>query len=439
MSRWILVCSLTMATLAEATLWGIRSGPGWLLLVALAAATSHLLRWRLERPGNLWSLWLWLAALGLAAAPFLYEAQVVHSLAPPLCLISTILSAYYTVGLPQRLEVLTCNPPLGATSAIEAMLLGRQQMPGLSGSTRKGLGMAAPLVLLFGLLLMQADPAFRGFLTAWLGDWQTSVLLLARWLLWAWLAAAVWLQALARPAADPADRPGSGDPASWTVALHTTNLLFLSFLACQARYLFAGRAPAGLTLAEYARHGFFELFLATLLIISLTVWVHAATYETENSRPCRLASQLMLLLTFGLVASSTQRMALYVQNFGLTLTRAYVLATLVGITATLVLCCWALGTQKSPGWLQARLLLLGMLSLTGVGLTNVECWVARVNLARPEVDLGYLQGLSSDIAPALGANQERLLQTILQRQSKRDWRELTLSHWSAQQRNRQRI
>lgn len=439
MSRWILLCSLLLATFAEAALWGIRSGPGWLLLVALAATTSHFLRWRLERPGNLWSLWLWLAGFGLAAGPLLYEAQVVHTLAPPLCLISTILAVYYTVALPQRLEALTCNLPLGVTSGVEAVRLGSQQAPGLSHSTRKGLGMAVPLVLLFGMLLMQADPAFQGFLTAWAGDWQASLLRVARWLLWAWLAVAIWLQAVARPGAEPKDRQGVGDPASWTVALHTTNILFLSFLACQGRYLFAGRAPAGLTLAEYARHGFFELFLATLLIISLTVWVHGATYETENSRPCRLASQLMLLLTFGLVASSTQRMALYVQNFGMTLTRAYVLATLVGITATLALCCWALGTQKSPAWLRARLLLLGLLSLTGVGLTNVECWVARVNLARPEVDLQYLQGLSSDIAPALSADQRSLLKTILQRQTKGDWREYTYSDWAARQRNPQSI
>ncbi|MFN8612574.1 MAG: DUF4173 domain-containing protein [Vulcanimicrobiota bacterium] len=440
MSRWIILCSLALAGLAEATIWGIRSGPGWLLLVGAAAAASQFLRWRLERPGNGWGSWLWLAALGQAAAPCLYEAEVVHTLAPPLCLISTLLAVYYTVAVAQPLEALTHNSPVGGGSALRAAEMGYQHLPRFSASTRKGLTMAVPLLLLFGLLLMQADPAFEGFLTHWMGDWQSSLLRFLRCILWTWLAAAVWLQAQSRPAARPQDQPGAGDAASWTVALHTTNLLFLSFLACQARYLFAGRAPAGMSLAEYARHGFFELFMVTLLVIGLTVWVQGSVFQAENPGPCRLASQLMLLLTFGLVASSTQRMALYVQNFGLTLTRAYVLATLVGITATLVLCCWALGYGRGPGWLRSRLLLLGMLSLTGVGLTNVEAWVARVNLARPEVDLDYLRGLSSDIAPALAADQAPLLEAILRRQQKRDWREFTCSHKAAsQQRNPKRI
>lgn len=440
MARWILICSLLLAALIEGLLWGVRGGPGWLILVVVGALASQLLRHRLERPGNLWSGWLWLAALGQSLAPMLYEAELVHALAPPLCLVSMVLAAYYTVALPQPLESLACRSPWALSSAARAGALGAEQLPRFSASTRKGLAMAAPLLLLFGVLLMQADPAFQDFLFGWLGNWQLRVLAIVRWLLWAWLMAAVWLQAQAGPSGDVSDRPGRGDAASWTVALHATNVLFASFLACQARYLFSGRAPSGMSLAEYARHGFFELFIATLLVIGLTVWVHGVTYQSDQSRASRQASQVMLMLTFGLLASSTQRMLLYIQNFGLTLTRAYVLATLVGIAATLALCSWALGYQKRPSWLRARLLLLGTLCLTGVGLTNVEAWVARVNLGRPrDVDLGYLQSLSSDIAPSLGRSEQDILQSILRRQKKLDWREFTYSHWAAQQRNPKRI
>jgi len=429
MSRWTLLCCLIFASTVEAVLWGVRSGPGWLVLVIIGLGLSQFLRWRLERPQNLWCGWLWVGAAGLAASPLLYQAELVHCLAPPLCALVLLLAIYHTVALPQPLEALTCTSPVSSEGFRAALQLGRSESPQLSPSLRKGLLMALPLLLLFGLLFVQADPAFQGFLTSWLGDWQTSAWRLLRWTLWAWLAASVWLQArMASPKAvlSPA---GQGDAASWTVALHATNLLFFSFLCCQARYLFAGRAPAGMTLAEYARHGFFELFLASLLVVALVVWVHGSIFLTENSRPSRLALQILLLLTFGLVASSTQRMTLYVENFGLTLTRAYVLATLVGIVLTLVLCCWALATERSPQWLRVRLLLLGMLSLTGVGLTNVECWVARVNLARPEVDLAYLETLSCDIAPALGPAYQPLLGKTLQHNPPRDWREFTYSDY----------
>lgn len=435
MSRWFLGSCLALAALVEAVLWGVRSGPGWLLLVALAFGLSHFLRWRLERRGNGWAAWLWAAATGLAAAPFLYHAQVVHLAAPPLCLTALLLACFYTVVLPRPVEALPATTLLSLRSAAESVHIGSSQLPAFSASTRKGLGMALPLVLLFGLLFIQADPAFQGFLFAWVGDWRDFSLRFVRWLLWAWLAAAVWLEARSEGTYVTTEVDGNGDPSSWAVALHSTSLLFLAFLACQGRYLFAGLAPAGMTLAQYARHGFFELFVATLLVVALVVWVHGLTWRTENARSAVLASQGLLLLTFGLVASSTQRMSLYVQHFGLTLTRAYVLATLIGIVATLVLCCWALAQGRSPQWLRARLFLLGLFSLAGVGLSNVELWVARINLSRPEVDTTYLQGLSSDIAPAL-AKRPELLDAVLNHNRPGDWREFTWSYSRAQQRKR---
>lgn len=433
MSRWILGGCLILATLVEAVLWGVRSGPGWLLLVALGFILSQALRWRLERPGNGWAGWLWLGAAGLGAAPFLYQAELIHWVAPPLCLVALSLACFHTVALPRPLEALASTPLLSAASAGQSVHIACSQVPQFSASTRKGLAMALPLLLLFGLLFVQADPAFQGFLTTWLGDWRSGFLRAFRWILWAWLAGAIWLQARLDCPQVAREDHGRGDAASWAVALHATNLLFLSFLACQARYLFAGLAPAGMTLAEYARHGFFELFIATLLVVALVVWVHGACYQVEEGRSARLASQGMLMLTFGLVASSTQRMSLYVHHFGLTLTRAYVLATLLGIVATLVLCCWALAQARSPQWLRARLLLLGMLALTGVGLSNVELWVARVNLARSDVDLAYLRSLSTDIAPALGGRKD-ILRAVLANNPPKDWREFTWSYASAQQR-----
>lgn len=47
MSRWFLGSCLVLAGLVEAVLWGVRSGPGWLIMVAVAFALSQLLRWRL--------------------------------------------------------------------------------------------------------------------------------------------------------------------------------------------------------------------------------------------------------------------------------------------------------------------------------------------------------------------------------------------------------
>lgn len=429
MNRCILLSSLALSVIFESLLWGVRSGPGWLILVVLAAGLSDWLRRRLERPFNAWIAWLWLGAGALAAAPLLYDAQTVHTLAPPLCLLTLILAIHHTVSQPQSLELLTETAFCSWKSSREAYRLGASACPTLPPSTRKGLGMAVPLLLLFGLLFLQADPAFEAFLLGGFEHGPGHLGRALRCVLWTWLTAGLLLQAQWHTPGQP-HSGGNGDGASWGVALHATNLLFILFLVCQSRYLFAGRAPQGLNLAEYARHGFFELFVATLLVVGLVTIVHGAVFLSDPSTPARAACLLMLVLTFGLVASSALRMHLYVEHFGLTLTRAYVLATLVGIVATLLLCLAALAFWLPPAWLRARLVLLGLFSLAGVGLTNVEAWVARVNLARPEVDYAYLSTLSCDILPALDLNQpaqRQLLVQLRQRHPEIDWRAWNLS------------
>jgi hypothetical protein len=50
MTRSVLISSVLFSLTIEAVLWGVRSGPGWLILVVLGALLSHSLRIRLERP-----------------------------------------------------------------------------------------------------------------------------------------------------------------------------------------------------------------------------------------------------------------------------------------------------------------------------------------------------------------------------------------------------
>lgn len=427
MSRFLLLQAALSATAIEGLLWGVRSGPGWLLLATLGFTLSHQLRRRLERRPS-WSGWLWLASFMFAASTALYDSPVVHVLAPMLCALSLCLAVHHTLARATRVESLLYSPLLQWQASCDVYRSARGNLPVLSGSNARGLILAIPLVSLFGLLFVQADPAYAAQLQSLGLEWQSWAGTALRLLLWTWLAGTLLWTAQRVEPRDPTTQPvGQDDATTWSTALTSVNLLFLSFLAFQGRYLFAGRAPEGLTLAEYARHGFFELFAATLLVLALAVWVHRATYsQAEGQRKAGRAAAVMVTLTFGLVASSALRMHLYIAHFGLTLTRAYVLLTLVGIAATLTLSLVALVRWKHPAWLQSRLVLLGMLSLATVGLTNVEAWVGRVNLARPEVDYGYLSGLSCDLAPALDPRipaQRQLLQRIVERASLQDWRE----------------
>lgn len=430
MNRNLALYSIATALLIEALLWGVRSGPGWLLLLVFAATSCESLRRNLERPFKAWTASLWLAALMFATSLCLYDAQLVHNLAPPLCLLTMLLAVYHSLARHTRLDHLTQCQVLTCASAGQAFQCASQSLPVPQRSFRQGILTALPLLTIFGMLFLQADPGYSRAVENALRGWPDGLFLVSRLWAWSWLTATLLFQARSAELNAEPGQANTWDGAAWAITLNCVNLLFLSFLVCQTQYLFAGRAPEGFTLAEYARRGFFELFSATLVVVALVVWLHDRVYHSPSRQSSGRAGQLLLLLTTGLVLSSAWRMSLYISNFGLTLTRAYVVATLMGITLTLILCWLALLRWKSPAWLQARLLLLGLLSLAGVGLTNIEAWVARVNLARCDTDYAYLGTLSCDVAGALRPQvsaERKLLARLRQRAQLKDWREWNLS------------
>lgn len=425
--------SLCWALVVEVALWGVRSGPGWMLLFLVCAALSGYLLLRWERRFSPWVGSLWAGALAFSAPPLLYDSGVVHVLAPPLCLVTLLLAIHFTLVGPTRVESLTDSSLFSGAAVGEAVLAAREELGGgttLSPSWRRGALLAVPMLTLFGALFLAADPAFGEALGHWFGDCPRWLMSFLRVLLWALMGLTLLVQAqrFARPGEGAEGR--ADDPVALAVALGSTCVLFVGFLLCQAEYLFAGRAPEGMSLAQYARHGFFELFLACVLVVVLVAWAHGSVFRHPDPGSARALSLVLVLLTFGLVASSAQRMALYVEFYGLTPLRLYVLMTLFGIVLTLALCAYALARWLPPAWLRCRLLLLGMGTLASVGCLNVEALVARVNLQRAEVDYDYLGTLSCDVLPALNlsdARQRAVAQRILLGAKNSGWREWNLS------------
>ena len=145
-----------------------------------------------------------------------------------------------------------------------------------AGGAAVGLAAAVPVAAVFGSLLMQADPVFdRLVVRSFNFEWERSRRTPASCFLWAWLAAGI-LRALCRPdaavdAAVAARHARAG--ARSGVVLAAVDLLFLAFVAVQFRYLFGGtelvREVTGLSYAEYARRGFFELVAVAALSLPL--------------------------------------------------------------------------------------------------------------------------------------------------------------------------
>jgi hypothetical protein len=280
------------------------------------------------------------------------------------------------------------------------------------GGAVVGLVLAIPVAMVFGGLLMQADPVFDHLMAGWL-DWDVS-----SWaehvgvvLAGGWLAAGV-LREVARPTPDPA-RSGGSSPLGWSqiaVVLAVVDLLFLAFVAVQFRYLFGGselvRQLTGLTWAEYARRGFFELVTVAALALTLLLMADAMLGPGAPGRPrgFRWLAWLMLVLLDVMLASALYRMRLYTVQFGLTELRFYTTAFM----GWLVLVFGWFGATVLRGRRErfaAGAVLAGWLVVAGLNLINPDRAIVEVNLARARAgrpfDVAYAEQLSADGLPAL--------------------------------------
>jgi hypothetical protein len=315
--------------------------------------------------------------------------------------------------------------------------------------------MALPALLVLGALLMSADPVFaRVIQNVFQINIEPLVEHVAFAAFMAWLSAG-YLRAILVPDDDIMDRLRVPKPAfaaaEVSVALWILNLLFLVFMVVQLRYLFGGSSlvevTPGLSYADYARRGFFELVATTALVVPILLladWVAAP--NTERSRTVLRATMLVLVvLLVGVIASAAYRMRLYQEAYGLTEQRLYVSVFIVGLTAVL-------------GWLALTVLrgrrerfaigtiLIGLACIAALHVLNPHALIARVNIDRAaagkEYDGSYLRTLSADAVPVIIAHLDQLPQTercsatrmLMERWSGErpgGWRTWNLSDWRA--------
>jgi hypothetical protein len=172
----------------------------------------------------------------------------------------------------------------------------------------------------------------------------------------------------------------------------------------------------GLTYAEYARRGFFELVAAAAFVVPVLLvadWA-AADDAVRGRRVLRAMSTLLVLLLAGVLASAAYRMRLYQDAYGLTEQRLYVSVFMVWLTGVL-------------GWLGATVLrgrrrgfafpaiAGGLACIAALHVLNPHALIARVNISRAasgaDVDGSYLLTLSADAVPTLIARLPALPQT----------------------------
>ncbi|WP_084517799.1 DUF4153 domain-containing protein [Microtetraspora niveoalba] len=324
------------------------------------------------------------------------------------------------------LSVLLALPPLPwfLSAPAKRLFKGRWLLSALASA-----GLTVVLLGVFGLLFSSADAVFSTFAREllrapdWTADLPYRMVLFA---VFGLLVVAAVLVGL-RPVAEP-EPPNLRAPVSrmvWVVPLAGLNLLFASFVAVQITVLFGGSrrviSTAGLTYAEYARSGFFELVTVSVFVLGVVAAAVVFLHLKGAADRWLLAGLLGPLCAFTLVilASALHRLDLYTGAYGVSRLRAIVEATLWWLAAVFVLVLVAGAVRLArhgTAWFSRTLVLVTGLSLLAFAVGNPEARVAETQLSVRGVtrlDHAYLAGLAAEAVPVLDRLPEPLRSCVL--------------------------
>jgi hypothetical protein len=291
-------------------------------------------------------------------------------------------------------------------------------------------GLAGVLLLIFGSLL-RADPLFASLvalpridLDFFLGH-AVAIGFLA-WIVGGWARGA--LLSVADPMRPPESLPFSLGLLDITAALGSLTVLFTAFVATQLGWFFGGEQflqdRTGLTAAEYARKGFFQMVWVVLLVVGVLLATRATLRPGRVLALRHTALSLPLIALLGaIIFSAVMRMRLYTHYYGLTEDRVYALVFMGWLAVVVV---W-LAVTVLRGWgrpFVAGAAVSGLVILAALNIVAPDALIARVNIERaarapnsasPPLDLVHvakLSGEATELAVAAILSSENVDSTL---------------------------
>jgi hypothetical protein len=313
-----------------------------------------------------------------------------------------------------------------------ALTRGSQQL-GRAAPVLRGLVIAVPILLGFGLLLGSADAVFGRALDAALRLPDLDDVL-ARGVFVAiaavLVAGPILLASGPTGFLDPVRDRVPGGPTTdgitqrpggieAVVVLVAVDVLFAIFAAVQVAYLFGGAdtlAAVGMTYSDYARQGYFQLVGVVALAGLLLIGAHEIA---GRRRELLAAGAALLVLTAVILASAAFRLRLYQEAYGWTELRFYVAASIAWLAVAVVLALSLLVANRMR-WLAHGLAAAGVAITLAISALGPQAFVMDQNIARAldptlvppggrsGLDVDYGLSLGDDAIPALVAAIDRL-------------------------------
>ncbi|MBP3691687.1 MAG: DUF4173 domain-containing protein, partial [Clostridia bacterium] len=324
-----------------------------------------------------------------------------------------------------------------------------------------GLIIAIPFAAIFILLLSRADAAFDEFTTnifdkldLFSGDTISSIILgtlIAIYL----CALLITLRGRPQPEGKDININFSVNGILVSTVLTVINAVVVLFALMQFKYLFAGAAlPEGMTHAEYARTGFFEL--CTAIAFSVAIMFFCIIFVEKINGRLPLMVKIMLSVFIGcnfiMIASAFYRMLNYIAVFDFTVKRLLVTWLIAIFAICMIGALIKLWAVKYRFIKHIAVTVIAMTLL--LNLINVNSFIANYNVDRhiqnvssgkeSNLDVYYLRNLGTGATRATyrllyeGGKDTRYLakeNLIIQAENlkEKDWQEYSLTDITARE------
>lgn len=373
-----------------------------------------------QKPLSRWPLLFLGPALFCAVADALYSSPVTQVLAFFVSLLSLTFFAFW-LFVPKTAfrHIGTLWPwmfiketlwPLKALAGSLTRIRGDKRWGGIL----VGLVIAVPFILVFSSVFASADQAFSKslsdifagqrmgeYIAKTIRDFIVAIFFLASGL--------TMLGRLAegRQPKQPESKASVLDQTVFVTFLGLLNILFLVFVGFQFAYFFGGQGwvtAQGITYAEYAREGFFQLLFAAGLVFAIAAAIYWLT--DMRQRWTKILAIALIVQTGIIIVSALKRLLLYIDVYGLTLSRWWAAFCILLIGSVLLLVA-GLAIRRLAYAPASKFVFIAVLWIVSAMLCfNSEAFIARYNIDRflqdkADMDSTYVSMLSADALPEI--------------------------------------
>ena len=188
------------------------------------------------------------------------------------------------------------------------------------------------------------------------------------------------------------------DISTIKILITTLNIIYLIFDFIQIKSLIFHYGLDSINYAEYARQGFFELMIVSVINISVLLLAKNSKSNKKDQKYINIMSIFMVFLTLIIIISSFLRMNLYEQAYGYTTLRLLVYISL--ITEIILLIPTILYIFKENFNVLKYYLIIILSVYTIINFINIDYIIARRNVNRyyegKEIDISYLENYHTD-------------------------------------------